>query len=143
MNTILILLDRKDPIFYLHQRGSKATIEAQNTTHVVPAGSFNPHHVADRNHEQDFSHYTTAFRELGEELMGDDANLHQVGHIEDLFQRDSVSPFEHLTSIGRGKVIHFGFGLDPVTLKPEGLLAMVFPSCLLKSTVCGGTNKSG
>ncbi|WP_193368499.1 hypothetical protein [Pelagibius marinus] len=126
-NTLLVFLDIDDPIMWLHSRENASAIaEAVNTVHVVPAGTFQPVHVEDSFHEQDFSFFANVMREFGEELYGDEEVIDPYRVKHNIFERDSIRPYFRLCSRGLGKLFYAGMGLDCLTLKPEILTIMVF-----------------
>lgn len=127
INTLLVFLDHHRPIFWLHERFNPSTVaEAVNTFHVVPAGTFQPIHYADSNHEKDFSFFRNTMREFGEELFGDKEIVNPVGLQEDVLDRASIAKYYDLHKRGRAKLFYAGTGLDCLTLKPEILTIMVF-----------------
>ena len=125
INTLLVLADPKDPVFFLHNRSRTKVAEAGGLKHVVPAGTFQPIHNEDTNHNQDFSIYANVVREFAEELLGDPDVTHPFGYREDIYERKSIRPIHHLLSIGRGGVFFNGFGVDALTAKPEFLTTLV------------------
>ncbi len=126
-NTLLVFLDCDEPLMWLHSRDDPTTVaEAVKTRHVVPAGTFQPIHVDDSYHEQDFSLFANILREFGEELYGDEEIVHPVGIRHSIYERPSILKYFRLIERGFGKVFYAGFGLDCLTLKPELLTIMVF-----------------
>lgn len=133
-------LPRND-YFLLHKR-DETQIQAQNTVHVLPAGGhqgFSKGAIS-----EDTAIWRTVVREFFEELFdfeqlsrqqeswGDFMSLREIKTLADLFFRGQ-SPC--------AKIFLHGFGLDPITLKPEVLLTIVvdwyhaktrFPNLALK-----------
>lgn len=110
--------------FALHTR-DESTLEAQNTTHVVPAGTHQPM-SEDFGDQRDASIWRTAVREFCEELFDRKEVTHMCRHGEDLLEHARVKPLVNaLFRSGAGKLYLLGFGLDPVTTKPEFLVAIV------------------
>lgn len=111
--------------FLMHFRG-EGTLEAQNTWHVVPAGGHQPltdSFVSD----EDQSLWRSAVREFVEEVF----NKEEAAK----YRKSGVSFLEHpevkpivdkiFRKDGVAKVYLMGMGLDPVTTKPEMLVAIV------------------
>lgn len=116
---------RTKDVFLMHQRG-QATLEAQNTWHVVPAGSHQP---VSEDFESDIeqSVWRTAVREFIEELFDKEeaTALRRTG--SDFLSLPEVHPF--VSNIFRrpnvARVFYLGCGFDPVTTKPEILMCIV------------------
>jgi hypothetical protein len=125
INTLLIFWEEDNPCMYIHKRNKKTTAEAINVKHIVPAGTFQPIHMDDANHEHDFSMYTNILREFGEELAGDRELIHPHGVLENVLERDSLKPIDSLIKAGVGQVYYGGITYDCLTLKPEILSIMV------------------
>ena len=111
--------------FAMHSRG-QATLEAQNTEHVVPAGGHQPTSAGmDSDIEQLI--WRTAVREFVEELF----DKEEAQAIRDLGQEfleaDQVRPFvNHIfRKDGVAALFFLGVGFDPLTTKPEILVAIV------------------
>ena len=125
INTLLVLADPNEPLFLMHNRRTTTVAEAKGLKHVVPAGTFQPIHRENSNHDLDFSLYANVLRELSEELLGDSDLTHPVGYKENLYDRPSVRPIHHLLNIDRAAIYFAGFGIDALTAKPEFLTIMV------------------
>lgn len=126
--TLIIFLDKEQPLMYIHKRSKKAhdLAEAINVMHVIPAGTFQPIHETDSFHQQDFNFFTNIMREFGEELYSDKENLYPAGKQEDIFKRKSILQNVHLIKNGLCKVFYVGFGVDCLNLKPEILTILVY-----------------
>jgi hypothetical protein len=119
INTLLIFGGGDKSEMYLHMRNKKTTAEAINVKHVVPAGTFQPIHMDDGNHEVDFSLYVNVLREFGEELAGDQELVHPRGVRENVLERPSLAPIHKLLRNGKGKMYFAGVTFDSLNLKPE------------------------
>jgi hypothetical protein len=131
-SVICVLLLKNYPVgghsrknkFVLHDRG-ETTVEAQNTTHVVPAGGHQP--LAEGyGDEKELSLWNSVVREFCEELFNkEDANkLRRLG--ESFIELPEVKPYvDVFFRNGAAKVYLLGGGLDPVTTKCEILFAVV------------------
>lgn len=111
--------------FVLHNRGVK-TLEAQNTVHVVPAGGHQPM-ARGFGDDRELSIWRTAVREFFEELFNREEVAGIYAHGEDFFELPEIRPLvEAFFGVeGAAKVYLLGVGLDPVTTKPEILVAIV------------------
>lgn len=111
--------------FVLHER-SNATTEAQNTVHVVPAGTHQPVSKGFES-EIDQSIWRTVVREFLEEIFNEDKaaisyrssaeffdNFDIKNMIDKIFRTDDVAA-----------VYLLGVGFDPLTTKPEILVSIV------------------
>lgn len=109
--------------FAMHLRG-KDVLEAQNTNHVVPAGGHQPGATTyGPDNEQDI--WQTAVREFVEELFNkkEVAEIKRGGNI--LAHQQVQRAVDAIFLSGRAKVFLLGVGLDPLTTKPEILVAIV------------------
>lgn len=114
--------------FFTHLRRKKV-LEAQNTVHVVPAGTHQPLGTAT---PEDRSVWMTAFRELCEEVFGVREAVHRKALDVDFMDLPEVRDLETALLKGTAKdpepaarFYLLGVGLDPVTTKPEILVAIV------------------
>lgn len=115
----------KGNYFLLHKR-DETQLQAQNTVHVVPAGGHQGFTAGAG--ARDTAIWRTIVREFAEELF----------NVEDLYkQPESWQDFLLVPRVARIRTVFFrsenpaarvwlhGFGLDPVTLKPEVLATIV------------------
>jgi len=137
VNCILLIrhyTPRKQPnakardVFVLHRRGTN-TLEAQNTWHVIPAGTHQP--ALGFGFTGDSSVWRTAVREFIEELCDPKETIKFKNLGEDFLGHPFV---DHLVSVyfrntgaqRPAASIHLlGVGFDPLTTKPEILAAIV------------------
>lgn len=125
INTILIVLDNKQfSKFYLHERSAELA-EGMNTLSVVPAGTFQPRHIHDAYHTQDFDLYANLMREFAEELLGEKEFRNLSRELTDIFQMEILKKINFFVKEGLIKVYYLGIGLDCLTTKPEILTALV------------------
>jgi hypothetical protein len=110
--------------FVLHDRPGDA-VEARNTIHVVPAGGHQPLSV-DFGDDQEVSIWRTAVREFCEELFNKEEAAELKRHGEDFLSLTEIQPLiESFFRGGAAKIYLLGVGLDPLTTKPEILVAIV------------------
>jgi hypothetical protein len=126
LNALVILLNGPEGHqILMHDRSSPQIAEAQNTFHVVPAGTFQPDSFADTNHQRDFSMQRTILRELAEELLGKKEVENHTKRGEDFLTDPKLNRFVAGIENGDVRLFFMGLGFDPVTTKPEVLLAIV------------------
>jgi hypothetical protein len=114
--------------FWIHKRGT-ATLEAQNTYHVAPAGTHQPLFRIGNNDEQNL--WMTAARELCEEIYGLEDDLKRLEHGADFRNSAKVEPVldalfgSSFSERPASEIYLLGVGCDPVTTKPEILTVIV------------------
>jgi hypothetical protein len=110
----------------MHHRDGNRVAVAQDVYHVAPAGEFQPSDISREAIDRDFDLWVAIMREYAEEFLGvEDAKGRGGDHIN--YGRDE--PYRSLQAArDQGRLaLHFlGIGLDPVTWKPEILVAAVF-----------------
>ena len=113
--------------FFLHVRSGELA-QAMGTTHVVPAGEFQPQADFDELWHSDCRLWHTAAREYAEEFLGlPDAAVQDGSYIE--YDKDApFSVFEAAKSAGKLNVWFLGIGLDPLSWKHEACLVAVWES---------------
>jgi hypothetical protein len=121
--------DGEHDVYLVHFRDD-TVMEAQNCVHVVPAGGHQP--LSDDLEDRAASQiWRTAAREFLEELRGykelDRHNLGKAGIHDDASSKDEFNIlFRHEVSGKKTTNIYLlGVGIDPVTTKPEILVAIV------------------
>lgn len=124
INAITVIARRSSKKFILHARGVN-TLEAQNTLHVVPAGTFQPHSIANSSQPRDFSLVQCISREFVEELLGTaEAEGHERNG-DDILNHQNASVFRRLILEDSVDFLYMGVGVDLVNLKPEILACIV------------------
>ncbi len=134
VNCLCILLNYSDnhPLrrhpgdyFLLHKR-DETQLQAQNTVHVVPAGG---HQGFSRGAQAvDTAFWRTMVREFAEELFDMEDLYRQPGSWGDFLQYKKVKKIVDVffgKTNAAAQAYLLGFGLDPVTLKPEVLVTIV------------------
>lgn len=110
--------------FVLHDRPDDA-IEARNTIHVVPAGGHQP--ISEQyGNSREVAIWHTVVREFCEELFNKQ-EASEMKHLgQDFLALPQVAPYvSALFRSGAARIFLLGVGLDPVTTKPEVLVAIV------------------
>ncbi|HEY7644137.1 MAG TPA: hypothetical protein VH858_03805 [Hyphomicrobiales bacterium] len=111
--------------FLIHKR-DETQLQAQNTVHVVPAGGHQG--FARGAQPEDTAIWRTMLREFAEELFNKEQISRQHETWADFLKYKDVKKikdvfFGSATSAARA-YLH-GFGLDPITLKPEILITII------------------
>lgn len=131
VNCLTVLLNYSDArrpkgnYFLLHKR-DETQLQAQNTVHVVPAGGHQG--FAAGAGRLDTALWRTAVREFAEELFNVEELYSQPESWEDFLLHPRVDKIRDVFFRKKdpaARVWLYGFGLDPVTLKPEVLAAIV------------------
>ena len=125
INTIFLMKDGNKISFFKHKRAPGATMEAINTEHVVPAGTFQPRTGIPATQDIDFDIYKNILRELGEELLGKKDMEEIKTSTEDITKDRKIKEFHNLVLEGYAKAFFLGWGMDPLTTKAEFLTAFV------------------
>jgi hypothetical protein len=125
INTIFIMKESDNITFFKHKRTPGATMEAINTEHVVPAGTFQPRREMPEYPDLDFNIYCNILRELGEELLGRKELEEIKSSTEDIRKEDLIKNYHQLFVEGYASAFFLGWGIDPLTTKAEFLTAMI------------------
>lgn len=128
VNTLTILASRgKKSSFVLHERKGEIS-EALGTIHVVPAGTFQPICDDQYHHQTEFSIERTILRESAEELLNLEKYIRDHSSMDPDYvfrNNEKLKNLKELYDQGFVKTYKSGFGLDPLTLKPEFLTVQV------------------
>jgi|GEM_PF-4532488 len=125
ISTLLIEKDGDQFQFLKHKRSSSAIIEAIDTEHVVPAGTFQPRREMPLSKDPDFDIYRNILREFGEELLGHKDMEEVKADTVDIIEDRRISGLHKLFVDGHAKAFFLGWGLDPLTTKAEFLTAVI------------------
>lgn len=123
VNTLTIRRGPAGDSFFLHRRGSGRVAVAGGTSHVIPAGVFQPSGIAPWNMAGDFDLWRGILREYSEEMLG---NAEHDGSSGSPIDYGGEEPFRTLNEGRRqGKVRPWclGVGIDP--LAPAGEILTV------------------
>lgn len=116
---------RRGNYFLLHKR-DETQLQAQNSVHVVPAGGHQGY--AKGGWRDDTAIWRTMAREFCEELFDQENLYKQPETWEDFLEFKEVKKIKQIffdAPTSAATVYLHGFGLDPVTLKPEVLLTII------------------
>lgn len=128
VNTLTIRRAPEGDSFFLHRRGSAQVMVAGGTSHVIPAGVFQPSGIAPWNMSGDFDLWRSILREYSEEMLG---NPEHDGSSGEPIDYGSEEPFRTLNDGRRaGKVRPWclGVGVDPLVPAGEILTVTVIES---------------
>lgn len=123
INTLTIRRSPQGDSFFLHRRGSTRVAVAGGTSHVIPAGVFQPSGIAPWNMAGDFDLWRSILREYSEEMLG---NPEHDGSSGEPIDYGAEEPFRTLNEgrrHGKVKAWCFGVGIDP--LVPAGEILTV------------------
>lgn len=123
INTLTIRRGPEGDSFFLHRRGKAHVAVAGGTSHVIPAGVFQPSGIAPWNMAGDFDLWRSILREYSEEMLG---NPEHDGSSGAPIDYGTEEPFRTLNEGRRhGKVRPWclGVGIDP--LVPAGEILTV------------------
>jgi hypothetical protein len=112
--------------FYLHKRSGERVSVARNVFHVAPAGEFQPADISREALADDFDLWRSIMREYAEEFFGVEDARGRSGRALDYDHRWPMSALQSAKGAGDLKLHFLGLGLDPLTWKPEILVAAVF-----------------
>lgn len=128
VNTLTVRRGPEGDSFFLHRRGSARVAVAGGTSHVIPAGVFQPSGIAPWNMAGDFDIWRSILREYSEEMLG---NPEHDGSSGAPIDYGSEEPFRTLNEGRRhGKVRPWclGVGIDPLVPAGEILTVTVIDS---------------
>lgn len=127
INTLTLVRGQNGVSFFLHDRDPNKVPVAGKSTHVIPAGGFQPAASNNlRSLERDFDLWRNVMREYHEEFLG--ADEVREGH-STILDYDSEEPYTSLQdAVKEGGISpwYLGVGLDPLTLVAEILTVVVF-----------------
>lgn len=118
VNTLTLRLGKRDVTFFLHIR-EVGLVASMNTTHVVPAGEFQPHSDVLTTSVEDFDIWRTMMREYAEEFGLADEVSGNTGTVIDFSEQFPFKQFSNARRANRVKPYFLGLGLEPITWKPE------------------------
>jgi len=120
VNTLTIVRYDDGPRFIMHRRGDVAT--ARGTTHVIPAGEFQPHNSASITSDLDI--WRNIMREYAEEVGG--KTFSERDEMIDYESDEPCATLQRHRAEGSGLRVSFlGTGLYPLTWKAEILTVCV------------------
>ena len=126
VSTLTVRAEDDDAYFFMHRREAGKVAVAVDTTHVAPAGEFQPHADVLPVWRSDLDLWHNTMREYAEEFLGA-ADATGSGGVTIDYARDApYADFQRAVREGRARVRFLGLGLDPLTWKPEICLVCVW-----------------
>jgi hypothetical protein len=124
--TLTILRNGNRPAtFVLHKRTAKVVL-GSDLYHVIPAGEFTPSDLSQTAIREDLSLWRNICREYAEELLGDLDAQGDGGRKIDYANSEPYQSLNMALRNGQLDVYALGFGLDPLSWKPELLTVAIF-----------------
>ncbi|MDT0469409.1 hypothetical protein [Streptomyces gibsoniae] len=134
VNVLTVRAGDDGTYFFLHRRGTASVAVAMNTTHVAPAGEFQPHADVLPVWGTDLDLWRTIMREYAEEFLGVPDAAGSGGRIIDYSRDAPYASFERARCDGAVRVRFLGLGLDPLTWKPEICVLCVWDAAIFDRT---------
>lgn len=123
INTLTIRKAPEGDSFFLHRRGSAQVAIAGGTSHVIPAGVFQPSGIAPWNMAGDFDLWRSILREYSEEMLGNPEHDGSSGEPIDYHGEEPFKTLNEGRRAGKVRAWCFGIGFDP--LVPAGEILTV------------------
>jgi hypothetical protein len=133
VNILTLRVDGDRVGFFLHQRHPARVASAMNTTHVVPAGEFQPHSDSLPVWASDLNLWYTAMREYAEEYLGVAEASGDTGVSIDYEIDEPYASLNRALLEGHAKLRFLGIGLDPLSWKPEACLVCIWDAVAFDS----------
>ena len=145
VSALTIRVEGDDPYFFLHRREAGKVAVAMGTTHVAPAGEFQPHADVLPVRQSDLDLWRTTMREYAEEFLGAADATGSGGVTLDYAHDAPYARFEEALRTGQVRVRFLGLGLDPLTWKPEVCLVCVWDAAAFDEifAAMGDRNEEG
>ncbi|MFJ2392289.1 hypothetical protein ACIOTI_06025 [Streptomyces sp. NPDC087843] len=123
--------------FFMHRRDAGKVAVAMDTTHVAPAGEFQPHADVLPVWRSDLDLWHNTMREYAEEFLGAPDAAGSGGVTLDYTRDAPYADFARAVRDGRARVRFLGLGLDPLTWKPEICLVCVWDATAFDEIFAG------
>ena len=120
---LTLVRGRAGPRFMSHRRAGTGTYP--HSTHLVPAGEFQPIDRSPRSVERDLDVWSTICREYAEEFLGHPDATGSAGWSIDWSRAEPYRTLQEARRSGGIRVLYLGCGLDPLTWKPDLLVVCV------------------
>ncbi|MFF2385414.1 hypothetical protein [Streptomyces sp. NPDC058108] len=123
--------------FFMHRRDAGKVAVAMDTTHVAPAGEFQPHADVLPVWHSDLDLWHNTMREYAEEFLGAPDATGGGGVTLDYAHDLPYAHFARAVRDGRVRVRFLGLGLDPLSWKPEICLVCVWDAAAFDEIFAG------
>ncbi len=128
VNTLTIRRAPEGDSFFLHRRGSAHVAVAGGTSHVIPAGVFQPSGIAPWNMAGDFDIWRSILREYSEEMLGNPEHDGSSGAPIDYYAEEPFRTLNEGRRAGKVRPWCLGVGIDPLVPAGEILTVTVIES---------------
>jgi hypothetical protein len=145
VNTLTIRRAPEGDSFFLHRRGSAHVAVAGGTSHVIPAGVFQPSGIAPWNMAGDFDIWRSILREYSEEMLGNPEHDGSSGAPIDYYAEEPFRTLNEGRRQGKVRPWCLGVGIDPLVPAGEILTVTVIESDVFDKAFKGmvATNAEG
>jgi hypothetical protein len=126
INAVTVRVKGNEAFFFMHRRSLTGVGAGMNSTHVTPAGEFQPHTDALPVWRSDLDLWRTVMREYAEEFLGHPDASGVSGIVIDYDRDRPFSDMEAARRSGRMRLRFLGIGINPLTWKPEICVACVW-----------------
>ncbi|MEU9397627.1 hypothetical protein AB0D86_47630 [Streptomyces sp. NPDC048324] len=126
INVVTVRVKDSKAFFFMQTRSIKGVGAAFNSTHVTPAGEFQPHIDALPIRRSDLNLWHTIMREYAEEFLGHPDSSGGSGVVIDYAHDRPFADFEAARRSGMVRVRFLAIGFNPLTWKPEICMACVW-----------------
>ncbi|WP_405477754.1 hypothetical protein [Streptomyces canus] len=126
INVVTVRVKDSKSFFFMQRRSNKGVGTAFNSTHVAPAGEFQPHTDALPIRRSDLNIWHTIMREYAEEFLGHPDSSGGSGVVIDYANDRPFAGLEAARRSGMLRVSFLGIGINPLTWKPEICVACVW-----------------
>jgi hypothetical protein len=130
INTLTLRVDENRAGFFLLRRDPTHVVNNSTMVCAIPAGEFTPSDLTSEALENDRDLWKNIMREYAEEFLGDADAVGQGGRWIDYSAESPYAELNHAKETGGLRIKILGFGIDPLTWKPELLTV-----CLIDSEV--------
>jgi hypothetical protein len=134
ISALTIRQSSKDASFFMHRRDAAQVAVAMNTTHVAPAGEFQPHNDVLPVWKSDLDIWHSVMREYAEEFLAVPEVTGRGGFIIDYDRDAPYREFNKARRAGDVQVRFLGLGVDPLTWKPEICVVCVWKASAFDRT---------
>ncbi|MFD4414341.1 hypothetical protein ACFWOX_27620 [Streptomyces sp. NPDC058467] len=145
VSALTVRVEDGEAYFFMHRREAAKVAVAMNTTHVAPAGEFQPHADVLPVWRSDLDVWRNTMREYAEEFLGASDATGSGGVTIDYARDAPYAEFGRAVREGHARVRFLGLGLDPLTWKPEICLVCVWDAAVFDElfSTMGDRNEEG
>jgi hypothetical protein len=143
INALTIRVDSKtkEPTFFLLRRSANVASES-GLYGTIPSGMFQPASASPTDIQDDLDLWRTLQREYNEEFLGAPDAVGNGGTSIDYGNDEPYRTFQDGIENGKMRGYYLGMGLDPLTLSPKMLAAVVFDGDFFDQAFAGIVQES-